>query len=418
MAKIGPDLPRFHAMMATVASFGGTERGGLHRLAASPEDKLARDWLVAFMKENGFRVFIDAVGNICGVLEFAGPDAPLVMTGSHLDSQPYGGRFDGAYGVVAACEGALALKDAVASGALRATRNLGVVSWTNEEGARFQPSLIGSFFYTGRTTAESVHALRDGDGISLGHALGAIGYIGTDTLPRAASYVELHIECGPELEKAGRSIGVFTGWWGAIKTRVSILGEQAHTGPTAMAHRKDALYGASLLIAAIRGLADKTNAGGVERLYTSVGKLEVEPNSPNVVPGRATLYIELRSADPAVLTEAESVLGKLIEGVSATSKLEAVIENVSLREAGQFDAGLVRLTEAAAASAGHEAMHLLTIAAHDAVPLAPHIPSVVVAVPSVGGICHHEDEFTKPEDLEAGLIVLTDMLVRLCEGGR
>jgi N-carbamoyl-L-amino-acid hydrolase len=337
-----------------------------------------------------------------------------VLTGSHLDSQPYGGRFDGTYGVIASCEAALALKAAVEAGSLRATHNLGVVSWTSEEGARFQPSLTGSSVYAGKLAASAALAIRDADGVSLADALAAIGYAGADQPPRAATYVELHIECGPELERAGRSIGVFTGWWGAVKARVSILGKQAHTGPTAMARRKDALYGASLLVTAVRGLADKANDGGIEHLYTSVGRLEIEPNSPNVVPGRATLFIELRSADAAVLTEAEAALRRLVGEIATMAGLEAVIEDIAVRPAGLFDSDLVHLAEAAAARSGHEAMHLLTIAAHDAIPLASVCPSVVVITPSVGGVCHHEDEFTKPEDLEAGLIVLTDMLAELC----
>jgi beta-ureidopropionase / N-carbamoyl-L-amino-acid hydrolase len=416
--EIAPDFGRFHTMMAEVARFGATPKGGLHRLAVSAEDKQARDWFTAWIKANGLRPFVDVVGNIIGVLELAGQDAPVVLTGSHLDSQPYGGRFDGAYGVVAACEAVLTVKEAANRGSLAAVRNLGVVSWTNEEGARFQPSLIGSSVYAGTLTAETALAVRDGEGIALGQALAMIGYDGRDRPPRATAYVELHVECGPELDRSGRSLGVFTGWWGAVKARVCVYGEQAHTGPTAMALRKDALYGASLLIAAVRGLSDEANRGGEERLYTSVGRLEVEPNSPNVVPGRATLFIELRSPDAVVLTTAEASLQRLVGQIAGTTGLAVAVEDIARRPAGRFDGSLVQMAERSARQAGHEALHLSTVAAHDAIPLASICPSVVIVAPSVGGVCHREDEFTKAEDLEAGLAALTDMLATLCAGGR
>ena len=408
-----PDIAGFHAMMQEVARFGATPKGGVHRLAASAEDRQARDWLTAWLAGHGFEVIVDGVGNLFGIVNLAGPGAPLVLSGSHLDSQPNGGRFDGTYGVVAAAAAALAVKACFAGGSERPTHNLGVVSWTNEEGARFQPSLLGSGVFAGSLPLGEALAIADGDGVALGDALAAIGYAGRGRAPRPAAYVELHVECGPELERAGRTIGVMTGWWGAVKTRVTVTGEQAHTGPTAMARRKDALYGASLLVAAVRRLADDANTPGPERLYTSVGRLEVEPNSPNVVPGRVTLFVELRSPEPDVLVDAAAALRRLIDETALTTGLAIAVSSHAVRAAGRFDEDLVRLAEAAATRAGHAPMRLLTVAGHDAIPLAGLGPSVVVVTPSVGGVCHHESEFTAPEDLEAGLIVLTDMLADL-----
>ena len=404
----------FHQMFQKSASFGSMGKG-VSRVACSPEDGAVRDWFVSWLKTHDFQVIIDPIGNIFGLLEFAGSDAPLVLTGSHLDSQPNGGRFDGAYGVIASAQAALAIKHQVAAGRFIPKRNLCVVNWTNEEGARFQPSLLGSSVYAGLTNIADALAVTDGDGISVGSALEKIGYAGSGTPPRADKYIELHIECGPELEATSNRIGVTQKWWGAIKLQVSVQGEQAHTGPTAMHKRKDALYAAGLLIAGVRELADRENADGIERLYTSVGRIEVEPNSPNVVPSAAKLFIELRSYEPEVLQNAELEFKVLLQQVEEKTNLPITINDISTRNAGKFDAALATLAWEAAQSNNYATLAVATVAGHDAIALAHMCQSVLVVTPSVGGICHHEDEFTSDKDLETGLFVLTDMLVRLCE---
>lgn len=400
------DAGALHRMMSEVSAFGATPGGGVNRMAATPDEGRARDWLRGWLAAHGFRTFVDPIGNLVGLLDLAGDGAPLVLSGSHLDSQPFGGCFDGAYGVVAACQAALAVR---AAGG-RPTHNLGVVSWTGEEGARFQPSLIGSSVFAGLLGLQDALRIRDGDGVALGEALAAIGYRGADSIPRPAAYVELHVECGPELEAAGQSLGVMEGWWGAVKLRVSFLGAQSHTGPTPMAFRRDALRAAGALIAAIGDLADDANRDGPEVLYTSVGRLEVEPNSPNVVPGRATLFIELRSPRAEVLARAEAALTARIAAVAEGVRVGWRIDSRLHRPSGWFDPGLVALAQ----EMRPEARRLMTIAAHDAIPLSTLCPSVVVVTPSVGGMCHHEAEFTKPEDLEEGLRLLTAMLWTLC----
>jgi N-carbamoyl-L-amino-acid hydrolase len=405
----------FHGMFAASAAFGRMGKG-VSRVACSHEDGQARDWFVAWLKANDFRVIIDPIGNIFGYLDFAGADAPTVLTGSHLDSQPNGGRFDGAYGVIASAQAALAIKNMVRDGELTPSRNLCVVNWTNEEGARFQPSLLGSSVYAGRIGLADALAVTDGKGISVQHALETIGYAGSAQAPRAEKYIELHIECGPELEETGNTIGITEKWWGAIKIEVSVKGEQAHTGPTAMKKRRDALFGAGLLIAGVRELADRENSEGQERLYTSVGRIEVEPNSPNVVPGSATLFVELRSYDPDVLNDVEKQFRELLRQVEERTSLPVIITNLSRRYAGCFDPGLVSLAWRVARAHGRPSLAVATVAGHDAIPLATVCQSVLVVTPSVGGVCHHEDEFTADADLEAGLFVLTDMLEKLCAG--
>ena len=194
------DAARLHALMEAFALHGGTPDGGMHRLALSAEDSAARDHLLGWMRGQGLRVTIDAIGNVFGLLDWAGQDAAVVMTGSHLDSQPQGGRYDGAYGVLAACEALVAVRARVAAEGIEPRCNLAVVNWTSEEGARFQPSLLGSAVYAGMMELGDAHGRRDGDGVSVAEALSAIGYAGTGAFPPPQAYVELHVECGPVLE--------------------------------------------------------------------------------------------------------------------------------------------------------------------------------------------------------------------------
>ncbi len=396
-------------LMRDVSEHGATAAGGVHRPALTAADGQARDWLREVWRAAGLRVLVDPAGNMFGVLDWAGPDAPAVMTGSHLDSQPNGGRFDGAYGVVAACAAADALRRHARAEGVTPRRNLVIANWTNEEGARFQPSLLGSAAYTGAASLPHALARRDAGGVSVADALAAIGYAGADALPFPAAYVELHVECGPLLEAAGLRFGVFTRYWGAVKYRVAMLGEQAHTGPTPMRDRQDALLAAAYLIAEVRALADR--AGGA--LHSSVGRLEVTPNSPNVVPGEAVLFIELRSAEPALLHEAEAALADLVPACAERAGVRGAVRAIDRRPAGIMDPGLVALAERCAAGRGEAALRLDTVAGHDAVSLAAVCPAVVIGVPSAGGICHHPSEHTAPDDLCLGAQLLADMLWRL-----
>lgn len=404
---------RLIALMTAMERYGGTPNGGMHRLTLSAEDGQARDHLSAWMHEHGLSVRIDGIGNMFGILDWAGPDAPTVMTGSHLDSQPRGGRFDGAYGVLAACEAVTAVRARVATEGVVPRCNFVVVNWTNEEGARFQPSLLGSSVYTGQMTLADALGRRDGEGISVADALQAIGYAGNAPPPIPQAYVELHVECGAELERADQHFGAIVRHWGAVKYRLAFLGRQAHTGPTPMAQRQDALLGAAHLVCALRALADR--APGT--LHTSVGRLEVRPNSPNVVPGEAVAFVELRSPDAAVLAWADAEFAACVRAAETAAKVTSEIRFVDRRPAGPFDAALVALAEQEAAGLGYPMRRLDTIAGHDAVPMALRCPSVVLVVPSVGGICHHPAEFTKPEDIILGGDILARVLWRLCRDG-
>jgi N-carbamoyl-L-amino-acid hydrolase len=412
------DAARLHGLMEAFLPHGATQDGGMHRLALSPEDGAARDHLAGWMRDRGLRLSVDALGNMVGLLDWAGPEAPVVMSGSHLDSQPHAGRYDGAYGVLAACEALLAVREAAEASGVAPRCNLAIVNWTSEEGARFQPSLLGSSVFAGLLDAERALACTDGDGVSVAAALAGIGYAGRQHCPRPDAYVELHVECGPELERAGQRFGVVTRHWGAVKYRLAFRGRQAHTGPTPMAERQDALLAAARLIVAIGALPGA--AAGV--LHSSVGRLEVSPNSPNVVPGEAVLFIELRSPEPEVLDWAErAMLAAAAQAAAAqAAALARVCQEVRFidrRAVGVFDAGLIALATGEAAALGVATRTLDTIAAHDAICMIPLCPSVVLNVPSVGGICHHPSEFTTPEDLELGAEILARMLWRLCRDG-
>ncbi len=403
------DARRLQGWLTELGAIGATAGGGVCRLSASAEDGLARDWFRERLIELGLKVSVDAVGNMYGVAEIAGPDAPLVLTGSHLDSQPSGGRYDGAYGVLAGLEALLAVRGAAASGKLQAKCNIAVVNWTNEEGARYSPSTLGSAVYAGIADTEFAQSRTDGQGVTLGEALAQIGYRGSAEPPRgAAAYVELHIEQGPELERMGKTIGVVEGNWGTAKYVAEIEGRAAHTGPTPMGERRDALLPAAELVLYCRQLSDAT--GGA--LLSSVGRLDVLPNSTNVVPALVRLFAEFRAVDPAMLDEACNQFEARAAALSSDLVPVRMTRTVN-RHAGSFDAGLRDLIEAAAADCGFGSLRLSTVAGHDAISLKAVCPSAMIFVPSAGGVSHHESEFTRPEDLAAGATVLAATLSRL-----
>jgi beta-ureidopropionase / N-carbamoyl-L-amino-acid hydrolase len=402
------DAARLHRSLDELAAFGRTAGGGVCRLSASAEDGLARDWFRARLQQEGLAVSVDAVGNMFGVAELAGPGAPVVLTGSHLDSQPSGGRYDGAYGVVASLEALLAVRERVRTGGVHPTHNLAVVNWTNEEGARFSPSTLGSAVYAGVASPDFALSRADGAGVTLGEALAAIGYAGTQSGPAGAdTYVELHIEQGPLLERTGHRIGIVEGNWGTAKYVVHITGRAAHTGPTPMAERRDALLPAAQLVLDCRALSDAT--GGA--LLSSVGRVDVLPNSTNVVAAEVRLFAEFRALEANLLDDACARFEEKARALS-TEGVTVAIERTVDRPAGEFDADLRDLIEATAQECGYRSLRLATVAGHDAIPMRAVCPSAMIFVPSAGGVSHHEAEFTKPEDLAAGAHVLAETLAR------
>ncbi|MBP2548561.1 N-carbamoyl-L-amino-acid hydrolase [Neorhizobium galegae] len=404
---------RLQSLMEAVSAFGGGPDGSMTRLTLSREDGMARDWLGRWFSENGFVQAVDPIGNQFGKMTLAGPNAPVIMVGSHIDSQPNGGRFDGALGVIAACEAVLSVTERLKAEGRLSACNFQVVNWTNEEGARFQPSLLGSSVFSGAADLEWALERTDGNGITVREALNEIGYAGKDKVEIPEALIELHIEGDTTLCRAGERFGIFTRFWGATKYRVAFLGRQAHTGATPMADRKDALLSAAYLIADLKQMSTEY---GLD-LHTSVGRLEVYPNSPNVVPAEAVLFIELRSGSPEVLAEAERKMQVGIEEAALKASVTFEVRAIDRRKAGAFAPGLVMLAERAAARLGESARHLDTIGGHDAVAMSAACPSVVLAVQSRDGVIHHPTEFTSPEDQALGTQILADMLYSIaCDG--
>lgn len=395
----------FLADFRELSALGALPSGGLHRLAGGAADGEARRWLISWFREHGLDPRVDRVGNVFGLREFD-PALPYLLLGSHLDSQPSGGRFDGQYGVLAAAHAAASVVAPT-----RPRVNLAVVSWTNEEGARFAPSVMGSSVFGGDLPAEAALAATDDLGITLAQALADIGMPAGLAPPifhlPPAGYLEVHVEQGRYLEDHGLNIAAVDRCWGAAKLSVEVRGEQAHTGPTVMADRRDALVAAARLVTGLAELPERFPPGVI---HTSVGWLQVLPNSPNVVPALVRLRAEIRCEDPALLAEATRVFEH--ELCAAESVCEVVITQRSLRPAAVVDAEGARRVLEAAESLGLTAVLRPTIAGHDAVVLSRHMPTSLFFIPSAGGITHNEREFTADRDLLNGVDLLRELVQR------
>ncbi|WP_230620831.1 M20 family metallo-hydrolase [Rhodococcoides fascians] len=392
-----------------MSSFGATAAGGVDREAATADDGRTRRFLADWFDRHGLTTTVDAIGNMYGSAEFVA-GAPYVLVGSHLDSQPTAGKYDGAYGVLAAAHAVHHLKEHVERGSLTPQFNLAAVNWFNEEGSRFSPSLMGSGVFIGKFDADDILKVTDRAGISVRDALSDIGFHGTDTEPEAVSYAEIHIEQGPILEQEGTTIGIVTANWAARKYSITVHGEQSHTGATHMALRHDALVGASRVVLAARELTNKFDDG---LLLASVGQFDVEPNSPIVVPSKVTMAVDLRSSDPDVLAQAHEML---LAAIAEVTEVNVNIDTSSLRPSTSYQLEGVELAEEAAKDLGLSYRRMLTMAGHDSVNLKDIVPTVMLFVPSVDGISHSEKELTRDEDLLAGVKMLTETVARMVRG--
>lgn len=407
---------RFSELFAESMSIGRKPNGGTDRMSLTPDDCAHRTWFAEQLREAGAEVRIDPAGNIFGLFTW-GDNAPYILCGSHLDSQENGGVYDGAYGVVAALCAARAIDEAVRAGTLAPATNLAVVDWTNEEGARFEPSLMGSRVFTGALKLGDIEQAQDLDGVRFGDALRESGWQGADEPPQAVAYFELHVEQGPALEAAGVNIGAVTGNWSAVKMDVRILGKQSHTGSTPMHLRKDALYGMALLTVAARELADEFARRGTE-LRTSVTKVRLFPHSPNIVTSECQLHLEVRAESEEVARAAADQLATTFADIEAQAGVSIEIAHTEVRQAMAFPESGISLIEHAAATCGLTCMRTKTVCGHDAIALAAAVPSALMFVPSVGSSAHAPGEFTEPADLANGVQVLIEALqTALSQGG-
>jgi N-carbamoyl-L-amino-acid hydrolase len=381
----------FHAL----GRIGETSRGGLTRLALSDDDKRARDQMVDWMRQAGLRVRIDQMGNIFG--ERPGAEAlPAVMVGSHVDSVPTGGKYDGQLGVLCGLEVIRSLNDH----GIRTRHPLTLVIFTNEEGARFQPAMIASGVMAGKIALEDAYNARDKDGLRLGDELERIGYLGSEPCVARPlrAYLELHIEQGPFLEEEGLAVGVVEGIVAISWSRLTIHGVQDHAGPTPMRVRHDALVAAAEVISGVRRIAQELGGDTV----TTVGNLTVQPNIVNAIPGRVVLSIDMRDPRDATLDRARPMLERVVKEACQREGVRGELEHYWRVPYTPFDSGVVDAVERAARAAGARYRRIRSGAGHDAQYMATIGPAGMIFVPSHDGRSHCEEEFTPMDDIEHG----------------
>ncbi len=401
---------RLWETLMELATIGATPKGGVCRLALTDLDRLGRDFFVRQAKAAGCTIRIDSIGNIFA--RRAGRDTarPVVMTGSHIDTQPTGGKFDGNYGVMAGLEVFKTLNDA----GIVTQAPLEVVVWTNEEGSRFVPVMMGSGTFIGEFGIDSVLTQKDRDGISVGEALNAIGYAGTDVVSTEAiaAYFEAHIEQGPVLEARETTIGVVTGALGQRWFDVVVTGSEAHAGPTPMGLRKDALLAASHVIQCVNQLAldHAPNARG------TVGMLDVYPNSRNVIPGTVKFSVDLRADNDEILTAMVASLHERLVTIAKNGSVSIEMTQVVYFPPQAFAAPLVSAVRSSAIEMGLSEMDVVSGAGHDAVYMARVAPTAMIFVPCKDGISHNEIEDARPDHLEAGCNVLLHAMLKQANG--
>ncbi|RMD62511.1 MAG: Zn-dependent hydrolase [Alphaproteobacteria bacterium] len=405
------DERRLWDSLMEMARIGATPGGGVGRLALTDLDREARDLFVRWAEDAGCTVRIDRIGNIFARRSGGDESLPPVMTGSHLDTQPLGGRFDGIFGVLAGLEVVRTLNDAGI-----ATRHpIEVVVWTDEEGARFRAGTAGSSAFTGLRSVDDMLALRDPDGKTLGAELARIGYAGNAPVGgmAVAAFFEAHIEQGPILEAEGTTIGAVQGAQGQRCFLVTVEGEEGHAGTMPMDRRRDALLGAARMVDALNAIAFRHRPMPV----ITVGSLRVRPDSPNTIPGAVTFTIDSRHPDDATLDRVGAEMRSTCEDIARDLDLALVMTETSHRASVSFDPDCVEAVRRAAARLGHTCRDIYSGAGHDACNMAHITPTGMIFVPCEKGISHNEKENARPEDLAAGADVLLHVLVERAGAG-
>lgn len=399
------DLPRIDGerlwrSLMEMAEIGPTPNGGSGRVALTDLDRQGRDRFRGWCEEAGLDVRVDRCGDIVARRPGRDAAAPVVVTGSHLDTQPLGGRFDGVYGVLAGLEVMRTLNDH----GIETEAGLELIDWTDEEGVRFGGGCLASAAFAGRYTVEEVLARRDPDGLSFGDELRRIGYAGDAPCGgySVAAYFEAHIEQGPVLETEALQVGVVLGGQGQLNFMVTVRGEEGHAGTLPMTQRRDAFVGAARMAVALNELPGEFDPPPV----ITTGFVRVSPNSRNTVPGTATFSIDCRHPDAATLAEMERRIRGIAGEIAETAGLDVAIEKMSESPPVTFDDDCAAAVRAAAATLGIAHRDMVSGASHDAFNLARVVPTAMIFVPCERGISHNEAENAKPEDLAAGCDVL------------
>jgi N-carbamoyl-L-amino-acid hydrolase len=408
MPCLSIDADRLIGRIQDLGRIGRGENGKLTRLAASDADKAGRDRLVDSMREAGLELRCDRVGNLFGVWREADvADLAPILVGSHIDTVIDAGVYDGCAGVLAGLE---AIETLRGSG-FKPARPIAVAAFTNEEGVRFAPDMLGSLAYVGGLTVEDALATIATDGAALGAELARIGYAGSDApgFLRPHAYVELHIEQGPVLDREGLAIGAVEGVQGISWRRVTIEGVANHAGTTPMTMRRDAGRAAAQVIAHLHDHVAGSNAPSV----ATVGCIAFEPNAINVIPSRARFTVDLRDPDERRLRRMEAALDGFLDRLAVAEGVSIAVERLARFEPVAFDPRIVALIEDVAKRRGLTSKRMTLGAGHDAQMLARICPAAMIFVPSVGGISHNPNEFTRVADLAAGADVLLDVVTRL-----
>ncbi len=404
------DGGRLWRRLMQMAEIGAIPGNGVNRQALSEEDIAARELLIDWARRRGYAVAVDEAANLFVRRPGSEPDLPPVLTGSHMDSQPRGGRFDGIYGVIAGLEAIEALDDAGTA----TRRPIELVAWTNEEGSRFDPGCMGSMVFSGTAPLERFEDAVDTDGISFGRALSrTLG--ATPDLPRRretippAAYVEAHIEQGPVLEAAEVTIGAVTGVQGSQRFVVEVDGATAHAGTTPVRGRRDALQAALRAVARL----NETMADPNDVLRFTVGRFEVEPNSPNTVPSRVRFSIDLRHPDGWELDRRARRIPRVCENAALPCSVR--ISRTFDQRPVAFESGIVETIERSAAAIDQPSLRIPSGANHDAAFVAKVSPTAMIFIPCLRGVSHHESEYASPEDCAAGARVLAETVRTLAD---
>ena len=402
------DAERLNRRIAELAEVGAIDGGGVCRLALTDADRAGRDLVCGWMRELGMRVAIDRIGNVVAIREGLEDGAP-VATGSHIDTVATGGRYDGALGVLAGLEVVACLNDA----GLSTRRPLAVCFFTNEEGARFAPDMMGSGVQQGALDLDQMLAVESIDGRVLGDELRRIGYAGAAAADgfRAHSFVELHVEQGPVLEQEGILIGAVTGVQGISWTEYRIAGTANHAGTTPMHLRHDAGYAAAAIAVEARRIA--TDMGGSQ--VATVGVTELAPNLVNVIAREALVTVDLRNMQESLLREAEQRMQDFVNEIARREGVEISERRLARFEPVAFDEAMVALVEETALALGFSCRRMPSGAGHDAQMFAPNSPTAMIFVPSRGGISHNVAEFTAAQEIEAGANLLLRVMLRQAE---
>ncbi|MGO4852850.1 Zn-dependent hydrolase [Phaeovulum sp. W22_SRMD_FR3] len=404
MSNLTINQDRLWASLMETAQIGGTSDGGIARLTLSEDDKRIRDWLSAECAALGMKLTVDEAGNMFALRAGKRPDLPPIAMGSHLDTQPTGGKFDGVLGVLAGLE---VLRTLEAAG-YESEAPLMLVNWTNEEGSRFSPAMLGSGIWAGVYAPDYGDARSDVAGDTFGASLDRIGYRGAAKAGavKIGAMFELHIEQGPILEAEGVQIGVVQGVQGMRWFELVLRGTAAHTGSTPMNMRRNALLGMAKVIEGIDGIA-RSHADAVG----TIGFLEVHPNSHNVIPGEVRATIDLRHPSDAVLDQMEQQTQALVRAAAAEIGLEHRLDQISRTASVVFDAACIAAVRAGAQAAGFSMRDIISGAGHDAAHTAAVVPTTMIFVPSAGGLSHNPAESTLPEECAAGAQVLLEAVL-------